>query len=443
MFRSLVTRACKPFSKFVRDRPHLNVGTVGHVDHGKTTLTSAITKVLATKGNADFLDYKSIDKTKEEQSRGITINNTTIEYVTEKRHYGHVDCPGHEDYVKNMITGAAKMDAAILVVSAPDGCMPQTREHILLCKQVGVRHIVVFMNKIDIMPDPEMHEIVEMEVRELLDKYEFPGATTPIIKGSALMACTGENPEIGEKRVLELLKTMDETIPIVERPIDKPFLMSVEGTYNIEGRGLVIVGTVEQGRVKPGEDIEIIGYDKDFKKTTVTGVETFKKSLDAGEAGDNIGLLVRGLTRKQISRGMVMCKPGSQKLSQCFEASVYFLTDAEGGRKKGFYTGYRPQIFLRTADVATDIVLPPNVKIGMPGDNLTVKMRVAVPMCIQEGLRFALRESGKTIGHGIITKKLPDDAVAADVGRKARQERAEQEAAENQAPQPDAAAAKK
>ena len=335
------------------------------------------------------------------------------------------------------------MDAAIVVVSAPDGCMPQTREHILLCKQIGVKSIVVFMNKIDIMPDEEMHEIVEMEVRELLDKYEFNGAATPIIKGSALMACTGENPEIGEQRILKLLQTMDETIALPERHSDKPFLMSVEGTYNIEGRGLVVVGTIEQGRVKAGDDIEIIGFDKDFKKTTVTGVETFKKTLEAGEAGDNIGLLVRGLTRKQISRGMIMCKPGSQKLSQCFEASAYFLSEAEGGRKKGFYSGYRPQIFLRTADVAVDLVLPDNVKIGMPGDNLTIKVRVSVPMCIQEGLRFALRESGKTIGHGIIVKKLPDDAIPVDIARKSRQERAEREEAENAIPPTTDAAPKK
>lgn len=432
MFRALASRVSRPFSKFVRDRPHLNVGTVGHVDHGKTTLTSAITKVLANKGSAEFLDYKSIDKTKEEQSRGITINTTTVEYVTDKRHYGHVDCPGHEDYVKNMITGAAKMDAAILVVSAPDGCMPQTREHVLLCKQVGVRNIVVFLNKIDIMPDPDMHEIVEMEVRELLDKYDFNGSQTPIIKGSALMACTGEQPEIGEKKVLELLQTMDSTIPIPERPVDKPFLLSVEGTNNIEGRGLVVVGTVEQGKVKVGDEIEIVGYKTGTQKTTVTGIETFRKTLDYGEAGDNIGLLLRGLTRKQVNRGQVICKPGSQKLHQCIEASIYFMKEEEGGRKKGFYTGYRPQMFLRTADVAADIVLPKNTKLGMPGDNLTVQMRLSVPLPVATGLRFALRESGKTIGHGIITKMLKDDEIPVDIGRKTKAENAEKEEAEGE-----------
>ena len=433
MFKNIVYKTFKPFSKYIRDKPHLNVGTVGHVDHGKTTLTSAITKVLSTKGSAEFLDYKNIDKTKEEQSRGITINNTTIEYVTDKRHYGHVDCPGHEDYVKNMITGAAKMDAAVLVVSAPDGCMPQTREHILLCKQVGVKTIVVFLNKIDIMPDPEMHEIVEMEVRELLNKYDFNGDDAKIIKGSALMASTGENSEIGASRIMELLDTMDANIPLPERPIDKPFLMSIEGTYNIEGRGLVLVGTIEQGKIKVGDEIEIMGIEKETKKTTITGIETFKKTLDYGEAGDNIGLLVRNLTRKQVQRGQILCKPGSQKNKNCFEASVYFLKDSEGGRKKGFYTGYRPQIFLRTADVAVDVVLPKSVKIGMPGDNLTVQMRLSVPVPINTGLRFALRESGKTIGHGIITNLLKDDVIPSNIGRMTKAEYAEKEEKEEEA----------
>ena len=432
MLRSLLGRQTRLFSKYVRDRPHLNVGTVGHVDHGKTTLTSALTKVLSEKGKADFLDYKNIDKTKEEQSRGITINTTTVEYSTEKRHYGHVDCPGHEDYVKNMITGAAKMDAAILVVSAPDGCMPQTREHIMLCRQVGVRTIVVFMNKVDIMPDPEMHEIVEMEVRELLNKYEFNGDDAKIIKGSALMACKGENPEIGSDRIMQLLNTMDECIPLPERPVDKPFLMSIESTYNIEGRGLVIVGTIEQGKIKVGDEIEVVGIDKDIKKTTITGIETFKKTLDYGEAGDNIGLLVRGLTRKQVQRGQVLCKPGSQKNKVCFEANVYFLKESEGGRKKGFYTGYRPQIFLRTADIAVDVVLPKNVKVGMPGDNLTLQLRLAFHLPVNVGLRFALRESGKTIGHGIITNILKDEAIPVNIGRLTKAENAEKEEKEEQ-----------
>jgi len=421
MFRSLTRNVARNFSKFVRDRPHLNVGTVGHVDHGKTTLTSAITKILANKGTSSFLDYKNIDKAPEEQARGITINTTTVEYMTDKRHYGHVDCPGHEDYVKNMITGAAKMDAAILVVSAPDGCMPQTKEHVLLCKQVGVKTIIVFLNKIDVMSDPEMHEIVEMEVRELLDKNDYDGNAARIIKGSALMALNGENNEIGEDRVIELLQTMDEVIPIPERPIDKPFVMSIEGTYNIEGRGTVVVGTIEQGKVKAGDEVEILGYG-DSKKTTVTGVETFKKTLDYGEAGDNVGLLIRGLTRKNVFRGQTIAKPGSLSTHLCFEAQIYVMREEEGGRKKGFYTGFRPQVFLRTADVAADIILPKDVKIAMPGDNLTVKFRLNNPLALHSGIRFALRECGKTIGHGIITKVLKDTDVPANAGRMARQE---------------------
>ena len=421
MFRSLTRNVARNFSKFVRDRPHLNVGTVGHVDHGKTTLTSAITKILANKGTSSFLDYKNIDKAPEEQARGITINTTTVEYMTDKRHYGHVDCPGHEDYVKNMITGAAKMDAAILVVSAPDGCMPQTKEHVLLCKQVGVKTIIVFLNKVDVMSDPEMHEIVEMEVRELLDKNEYDGNTARIIKGSALMALNGENKEIGEDKVIELLQTMDEVIPIPERPIDKPFVMSIEGTYNIEGRGTVVVGTIEQGKVKAGDEVEILGYGE-AKKTTVTGVETFKKTLDYGEAGDNVGLLIRGLTRKNVFRGQIIAKPGSLTTHLCFEAQIYVMREEEGGRKKGFYTGFRPQVFLRTADVAADIILPKEVKIAMPGDNLTVKFRLNNALALNAGIRFALRECGKTIGHGIITKVLKDTDIAANAGRMARME---------------------
>jgi len=421
MFRSLTRNVARNFSKFVRDRPHLNVGTVGHVDHGKTTLTSAITKILANKGTSSFLDYKNIDKAPEEQARGITINTTTVEYMTDKRHYGHVDCPGHEDYVKNMITGAAKMDAAILVVSAPDGCMPQTKEHVLLCKQVGVKTIIVFLNKVDVMSDPEMHEIVEMEVRELLDKNEYDGNTARIIKGSALMALNGENKEIGEDKVIELLQTMDEVIPIPERPIDKPFVMSIEGTYNIEGRGTVVVGTIEQGKVKAGDEVEILGYGE-AKKTTVTGVETFKKTLDYGEAGDNVGLLIRGLTRKNVFRGQTIAKPSSLTTHLCFEAQIYVMREEEGGRKKGFYTGFRPQVFLRTADVAADIILPKEVKIAMPGDNLTVKFRLNNALALNAGIRFALRECGKTIGHGIITKVLKDTDIAANAGRMARME---------------------
>ena len=407
MNRLLKCSLLKGFSKFVRDRPHLNVGTVGHVDHGKTTLTSAITKILSEKGGSTILDYKSIDKAPEEQSRGITINTTTVEYTTEKRHYGHVDCPGHEDYVKNMITGATKMDAAILVVSAPDGCMPQTKEHVLLCKQVGVKTIIVFINKIDIMSDPEMHELVEMEVRELLQKNNYDGDNTIIIKGSALMALNNEQPEIGKDRVQELLKTMDDTIPIPERPIDKPFIMSIESTYNIEGRGTVVVGTIEQGKVKPGEEVEITGFGE-TTKSIVTGVETFKKTLDYGEAGDNVGLLIRGIIRNKVFRGQTISKPGSLTMHQCFEAQIYIMKEEEGGRKKGFYTGFRPQVFIRTADIAADLVLPENVKMGMPGDNLTVNVRLTEKLTLQPGIRFALRESGKTIGHGVISKILKD-----------------------------------
>ena len=409
----------RSFSKFVRDRPHLNVGTIGHVDHGKTTLTSAITKILSDKGSGAYHDYLSIDKAPEEKARGITINTTTVEYQTDKRHYGHVDCPGHEDYVKNMITGAAKMDAAILVVSAPDGCMPQTKEHVLLCKQIGVKTIIIFINKVDIMPDPEMHELVEMEIRELLNDNKFDGDSAVIIKGSALKALNNEQPEIGSDRVIELLNTMDEQIPIPERHIDKPFIMSIEGTFNIEGRGTVVVGTIEQGRVKPGDEVMISGYGK-TKKTTVTGVETFNKSLDYGEAGDNVGLLVRGITRKDIQRGQTISKSGVVKMHNCFEAQIYLMKEEEGGRKRGFYTGFKPQIFLRTADVSADLVLPDKVKMGMPGDNITVKFRLEESLSLQEGIRFAIRESGKTIGHGVISKILNSNELTPEVIREIR-----------------------
>ena len=416
---NFIRKSIRSYSKFLRDKPHLNVGTVGHVDHGKTTLTSAITKILSEAGGGSYLDYKSIDKAPEEQARGITINTTTVEYSTNTRHYGHVDCPGHEDYVKNMITGASKMDAAILVVSAPDGCMPQTKEHVLLCKQVGVKTILVFINKIDIMPDPEMHELVEMEIKELLDQNDFDSEQIKIIKGSALMALNDENAEIGKDRVIELVKNMDELIPIPERPIDKPFVMSIESTYNIEGRGTVVVGTIEQGKVKPGDEIEILGYGK-TTKSTVTGIETFKKTLDYGEAGDNVGLLVRGLTRNKVSRGQTISKPGALKMNQCFEAQVYIMKESEGGRKKGFYTGYKPQIFIRTADIAADIILPKDVPMAMPGDNLTVTFRLTEKLTMQTGIRFALRESGKTIGHGVISKLLEDDAFTPELIREQR-----------------------
>lgn len=427
MHRFLSKTINRNFAKFVRNKPHLNVGTVGHVDHGKTTLTSAITKVLSNTGGSSYLDYGTIDKAPEEQQRGITINNTTIEYETETRHYGHVDCPGHEDYVKNMITGAAKMDAGILVVSAPDGAMPQTREHIMLCKQVGVKTIIVFLNKVDVMDDPEMHEIVEMEVTELLEKYGYDPDNTVFIRGSALSALNGENPEIGEDRVKELLATMDEKIPLPEKTTDRPFMLSIDGTYNIEGRGTVVTGTVEQGKIKAGEEIEIVGFGQKPKKTTVTAIETFKKTLDYGEGGDNVGLLIRGLTKKDVTRGNIIAKPGSLTVNMCFEAQVYFTTEEEGGRKKGFYSGYKPQFFLRTADIAGEILLPSNVEVCMPGDNLTISVRLANYMPIEKGIRFAMRESGKTVGHGIITNILADDAIQAGVKRRVRAEKANAE----------------
>ena len=408
------------FSKYVRDKPHLNVGTIGHVDHGKTTLTSAITKLMSEREGGEFHDYKSIDNAPEEKARGITISNTTIEYSTDLRHYAHVDCPGHEDYVKNMITGAAKMDAGILVVSAPDGAMPQTKEHVLLCKQIGVKTIIVFLNKCDLIDDEEMFELVEMEVQEILEKYEYDPAKTVFIRGSALNALEGGNPELGVEKVKELINVMDTKIDIPTRDIDKPFQMSIESTYNIEGRGTVVTGTIEQGKVKIGDDIEIVGFADNPKKSSVIGVETFKKSLDRGEAGDNVGLLIRGLTKKDVQRGQVVSKPGSMKTGKCFEAQVYFLTEEEGGRAKGFYTGFRPVCFMRTADIASILVLPDRQRICMPGDHATIKLKMSSKLPIEKGQKFALRESGKTIGHGIITSILKDNAIADDIGRKTK-----------------------
>jgi len=397
------------FAKFVRDRPHLNVGTIGHIDHGKTTLTSAITKVLSKQGDANFIDYGSIDKAPEERARGITINTATVEYQTKTRHYGHVDCPGHADYVKNMITGAAKMDAGILVVSATDGAMPQTREHILLCRQVGVQTILVFINKIDVANDPELQELVEMEVRELLSKYDYDGDNAKVIKGSALCAMNDTEPEIGEKRVLELVATMDKEIPEPTRDVDKPLLMSIESTFTIAGRGTVVTGTIESGKVKIGDDVDLVGYNKKIIKTTITGIETFRKQLESGQSGDNVGMLLRSLQRDDVFRGQIICKPGSLSVHQNFEANIYILKEEEGGRKKPFVTGYRPQCFIRTADVATDISLPESVKMAMPGDNLVVKMKLDVPLAINQGLRFALREGGKTVASGVIANILPDE----------------------------------
>jgi len=341
---SLHTSPSYNFAKFLRDRVHLNVGTIGHIDHGKTTLTSAITKVLSKKGSGSFIDYGSIDKAPEEKARGITINTATIEYQTEKRHYGHVDCPGHADYVKNMITGAAKMDAGILVVSATDGAMPQTREHILLCRQVGVGTIIVFINKCDVANDPELQELVEMEVRDLLSKYEYDGDNTTFIRGSALCAMNDTEPELGEKKVLELLNIMDTTIPEPTRDVDKPLLMSIESTFTIAGRGTVVTGTIESGKVKIGDEVDLVGYNKKIIKTTITGIETFRKQLDSGQAGDNVGLLLRSLQRDDVFRGQIISKPGSLSIHQNFEANIYVLKEEEGGRKKPFVTGYRPQV---------------------------------------------------------------------------------------------------
>jgi len=406
------------FAKFQRKKPHLNVGTIGHVDHGKTTLTSAITKVLSKGGSGLYHDYKTIDKSPEEQNRGITINNTTLEYETENRHYGHVDCPGHEDYIKNMITGAAKMDAGILVVAATDGAKPQTREHILLGRQIGVGTIIIFINKADLVRDEEMYEIVDMEVRELLSAYGYDGDNAHCVVGSALLACEDKEPELGEQKIEELLRVMDSEIPLPPRAIDKPFLMSVEQTLNIEGRGTVVTGTVDQGKVKTGEEIELIGYNSDPKKIVISAIETFKKTLDYAEAGDNVGFLLRGITRKDANRGQVIAKPGTVTTGNSFEANIYLLSEEEGGRKKSFVSGFRPQAFMRTADVAADLILPREVKVAMPGDNLQMMVRLNAPLALEEGLKFALRESGKTIGHGVITKLLPSGVIPEAIAKK-------------------------
>lgn len=389
--------------KFVRTKPHCNIGTIGHVDHGKTSLTAAITKVLATKGGATFTAYDQIDKAPEEKARGITISTAHVEYETDKRHYAHVDCPGHADYVKNMITGAAQMDGGILVVSAADGPMPQTREHILLARQVGVPALVVFLNKVDMVDDPELLELVELEVRELLSKYEFPGDEIPITKGSALMALEDKNPEIGHDAILALMDTVDNYIPQPERPVDKPFLMPIEDVFSISGRGTVITGRVERGVIKTGETVDIVGF-KDTQTTTVTGVEMFRKLLDQGEAGDNVGLLLRGTKREDVERGQVVCKPGSVKPHSKFTAEVYILTKDEGGRHTPFFSEYRPQFFFRTTDVTGSCELPKDVEMVMPGDRVHLTVTLMVPIAMEENLRFAIREGGRTVGQGIITK---------------------------------------
>ncbi|MBB4053744.1 elongation factor Tu [Devosia subaequoris] len=391
--------------KFSRNKPHCNIGTIGHVDHGKTSLTAAITKVLAETGGATFRDYSQIDAAPEEKARGITINTAHVEYETENRHYAHVDCPGHADYVKNMITGAAQMDGAILVVSAADGPMPQTREHILLARQVGVPALVVFLNKCDMVDDPELLELVELEVRELLSSYEFPGDDIPIIKGSALAALENSDPKLGHDAVLELMRNVDEYIPQPERPIDQPFLMPIEDVFSISGRGTVVTGRVERGIVKVGEEVEIVGI-KATQKTTVTGVEMFRKLLDSGEAGDNIGALIRGVDRTQVERGQVLCKPGSVTPHTDFVAEAYILTKEEGGRHTPFFGNYRPQFYFRTTDVTGIVTLPEGTEMVMPGDNINMNVQLIVPIAMEEKLRFAIREGGRTVGAGVVAKIL-------------------------------------
>jgi len=389
--------------KFERNKPHVNIGTIGHVDHGKTTLTAAITKVLAAKGQAEFKDYGDIDGAPEERERGITIATAHVEYETDARHYAHVDCPGHADYVKNMITGAAQMDGAILVVSAADGPMPQTREHVLLAKQVNVPYIVVFLNKADMVDDEELIELVEMEVRELLDSYDFPGDDIPIIKGSALKALEGDTSEIGIPSIEALMKAVDEYIPNPVRALDKPFLMPIEDVFSISGRGTVTTGRVEQGIVKVGDEVEIVGI-KDTVKTTVTGVEMFHKLLDQGQAGDNIGALIRGVERTDVERGQVLAKPGSITPHTQFKAEAYILTKEEGGRHTPFFNGYRPQFYFRTTDVTGSVTLPSGTEMVMPGDNVSMDVELLTPIAMDKELRFAIREGGRTVGAGVVTK---------------------------------------
>jgi elongation factor Tu len=391
--------------KFVRNKPHLNVGTIGHVDHGKTTLTAAITKTLAKKNFATFTAYDQIDKAPEERERGITIAIAHVEYQTEKRHYAHVDCPGHADYIKNMITGAAQMDGAVLVVSAPDGPMPQTREHILLARQVGVPSIVVYLNKVDMVAkeDAELLDLVELELRELLTKYEFPGDTTPIVRGSALKALEGDASEIGEPSIQKLMDALDSFIPEPKRETDKPFLMPIEDVFTISGRGTVVTGRIERGMIKVGEEVEIVGF-KETTKTVVTGVEMFRKLLDSGIAGDNVGALLRGTKREEIERGQVLAKPGSITPHKQFMGQVVVLKKEEGGRHTPFFKGYRPQFYFRTTDVTGDVKLPDGMEMVMPGDNVTMEITLITPIACEDGLRFAIREGGKTVGAGVVTK---------------------------------------
>ena len=386
-------------AKFERSKPHVNIGTIGHVDHGKTTLTAAISKVLSDKGLAEKVDFENIDQAPEERERGITINTAHIEYQTDKRHYAHVDCPGHADYVKNMITGAAQKDRAILVVSAADGPMPQTREHILLARQVGVPYIVVFLNKVDMVDDEELLELVEMEVRELLTEYSFPGDDIPIIKGSALGALNGEGQ--WEDRIMELMEAVDSYIPTPERPVDQAFLMPIEDVFTITGRGTVVTGRVERGIVKVGEEVEIVGI-RPTAKTTVTGVEMFRKLLDSGQAGDNIGALLRGTKKEEVERGQVLAKPGSVSPHTSFKSEVYVLTKDEGGRHTPFFTGYKPQFYFRTTDITGEVNLPDGVEMVMPGDNIEMSVQLIHPIAMEEGLRFAIREGGRTVASGVV-----------------------------------------
>lgn len=391
--------------KFERDLPHINVGTIGHVDHGKTTLTAALTKVLANKFGGEFKDYSQIDAAPEERARGITIATAHVEYRSATRHYAHVDCPGHADYVKNMITGAAQMDGAILVVSAADGPMPQTREHILLARQVGVPYIVVFLNKADMVDDAELLELVEMEVRDLLSSYNFPGDKTPVVVGSALKALQGDSSEVGEQAILKLVEAMDSYFPIPERAIDQPFLMPIEDVFSISGRGTVVTGRIERGIVKVGEEIEIVGL-KATQKTTCTGVEMFRKLLDQGQAGDNVGILLRGTKREDVERGQVLAKPGTITPHTRFEAEVYVLSKEEGGRHTPFFKGYRPQFYFRTTDVTGEVILPEGVEMVMPGDNIKMVITLIAPIAMEEGVRFAIREGGRTVGAGVVSKVL-------------------------------------
>jgi len=391
--------------RFARTKPHCNIGTIGHVDHGKTTLTAAITKVLAETGGATFTAYDQIDKAPEEKARGITISTAHVEYQTAKRHYAHVDCPGHADYVKNMITGAAQMDGAILVVSAADGPMPQTREHILLARQVGVPALVVYLNKVDMVDDPELLELVEMEVRELLSSYQFPGDEIPIVRGSALMGLEGKNRELGHDSILKLMAAVDEYIPQPDRPKDQPFLMPIEDVFSISGRGTVVTGRIDRGIIKVNDEVEIVGI-RPTTKTTCTGVEMFRKLLDQGQAGDNVGVLLRGTKREEVERGQVLAKPGSITPHTKFEAEVYVLTKEEGGRHTPFFKGYRPQFYFRTTDVTGAVELPEGVEMVMPGDNIKMVVELISPIAMEDKLRFAIREGGKTVGSGVVAKIL-------------------------------------